>query len=58
MDDLLAAQPYPRALLSVIVDNLAARTLYENRDWRYLHPHLAFRVTGGKRYAIMVREPR
>jgi ribosomal protein S18 acetylase RimI-like enzyme len=38
LDDLLMSQPYPRALLSVIVHNAAARTLYENRGWRYLHP--------------------
>jgi ribosomal protein S18 acetylase RimI-like enzyme len=55
VDDLLAAQPYPRALLSVIVDNLLARTFYEHRDWRYLHSDLTFTATPNKRYAIMVR---
>jgi ribosomal protein S18 acetylase RimI-like enzyme len=32
VDDLLTAQPYSRALLSVIMDNRLARTFYERRD--------------------------
>lgn len=58
LEDLLTSQPYPRALLSVIVHNTAARTLYENRGWRYLHPDLQFAGTGDRRYAIMGRELR
>lgn len=56
VDNLLAAQPYPRVLLSVIVHNAPARTFYENRGWRYLHPDLTFTATPNRRYAIMGRE--
>jgi ribosomal protein S18 acetylase RimI-like enzyme len=58
LDDLLSAQLYPRALLSVIVHNAPARTFYENRGWRYLHSDLTFTATPDKRYAIMGRELR
>jgi len=56
LDDLLSAQPYPRALLSVIVGNAPARTFYENRQWQYLHSDLTFPVAPNKHYAIMGRE--
>jgi ribosomal protein S18 acetylase RimI-like enzyme len=58
VDDLLFAQPYPRALLSVIVHNAPARTFYENGGWRYLHSDLTFTATPNRRYAIMGRELR
>lgn len=56
LEDLLLTQPYPRALLSVIVENMPARLFYENRGWRYLHPDLTFAATGDRHYAIMARE--
>ena len=56
VDDLLVAQPCPRALLSVIVHNAPARTFYENGGWRYLHSDLTFAAVPNRRYAIMGRE--
>jgi len=42
VDALLGAQPYPRALLSVIAANAPARQMYEQTGWRYVHPGLVF----------------
>jgi ribosomal protein S18 acetylase RimI-like enzyme len=54
-DALLAAQPCPRALLSTAVTNERARTLYERRDWYYVHPAFAFPGQPHP-YAIMGKE--
>jgi len=54
-DTLLAAQPCPRALLSTEVSNSRARTMYERRDWRYLHPGFVF-IEGDPAFAVMHRE--
>jgi ribosomal protein S18 acetylase RimI-like enzyme len=56
VDSLLAAQPYSRALLSVIVGNTTARRFYERSGWEYLHQALSFATAPHKQYAIMGRE--
>jgi GNAT superfamily N-acetyltransferase len=54
-DELLAAQPCPRALISTNVTNQRARTIYERRGWRYLHT--TFEVHDDpNRYVIMALE--
>lgn len=56
-DKLLDAQPCPRALLSTEVTNARARTLYERRGWRYLHPGFVF-IEGQPSFVVMHREER
>jgi len=56
VDTLLAAQPCPRVLLSVIVANTPARQFYEATGWQYVHSDLSFARRPPKRFAIMVRE--
>jgi ribosomal protein S18 acetylase RimI-like enzyme len=54
---LLAAQHYPRALLSTEVSNTGARRLYERLGWEYLHSGFVF-SEGGPAYTIMNKELR
>jgi hypothetical protein len=56
-DALLAAQPCPRTLLSTEMTNMRARTMYERRGWRYLHPGFAF-SEGQPPFVVMHREER
>lgn len=54
-DRLLAAQPCPRALISTGATNQRARSIYEQRGWRYLHT--AFDVPDDPhQYVIMGKE--
>ena len=55
LEELVANQPCPRALLSTEVANAGARRLYEQNGWRYLHPGFVF-TPGQQPFVVMGRE--
>lgn len=54
-DEVLAAQPHPRALLSTEISNMRARRMYERRGWRYIHPGFPFEP-GRESFVVMAKE--
>ncbi len=54
-DRLLTTQPCPRALISTSVTNERARSIYEQRGWRYLHTEFEA-PDDPHRYVIMGKE--